>query len=96
MAQSGRDLIDTQEWRTVELTDKELRAAGKALGTIALHRMDGMSDEEREIERGAFAEALLALGVGDELTVRGEVSRERWRRDMEERWPGSYALKMIA
>jgi hypothetical protein len=96
VAQSGRDLIDTQEWRKVELTDDELRAAGQTLGQIVLRRMEGISDDEQLIERGAFAEALLALGVGDELTVRGEVARERWRRDMEERWPGSYALKMTA
>lgn len=80
----------------MELTKEELRSAGKTLEKIVLRRIEGMSDEDKEIERGAFAEALLALGIGGELTVRGEIAREHWRKDMEERWPGSYALKMIA
>jgi len=80
----------------MEPTKEELRSAAKTLEEIALRHMVDMSDDEKIIERGAFAEALLALGVGEELTVRGEISRERWRKDMEDRCPGSYAQKMIA
>lgn len=80
----------------LDLTEEELRSAGETLEEIVLRRMEGMSDDEKDIERGAFAEVLLTLGVAEELTVRGEIAREHWRNDMEERCPGSYAQKMIA
>lgn len=96
MASNGTELTDAREWRGMDLTEKELRSAGETLEEIVLRHMNDMSDEDKEIERGAFAEVLLALGIGEELTVRGEVARECWRQDMEERCPGSYAQKMTA
>jgi hypothetical protein len=80
----------------MDVTEAELRSAGKTIAEIVLRRMDGMSEDEKEIERGAFAEMLLALGISEELTVRGAAAQRRWLENLEETWPGSYAQKMTA
>lgn len=86
MASSNRELADMQDQLTLSLggvrgigvTDRELRSAGATLSDIVVKRLDELSEDEQETERGALGEALLALGIGTELTVDGEIARQRW------------------
>lgn len=63
----------------MDTTLQELREVGKGLADVVVQRLHpSLSQAAVDEERGALVEALLALGVGEEPTVRGAVARHAY------------------
>lgn len=68
--------------RGMDTTQQELREVGKGLADVVVQRLDRSRPVNQDVdpldERGALVEALLALGVGEEPTVRGAIARHAY------------------
>jgi hypothetical protein len=66
----------------MDVTPDELREVGKGLADVVNNRLERTPDDGTTLcpvnERGALVEVLLALGVGVEPTVQGEVARRAY------------------
>jgi hypothetical protein len=80
----GSDLpLNTSGVRGMEVTPGQLRRAGVTLSGVAVRRLEELVSAPavtREYEQGGLVEALLALGVGVEPTVRGAVANHTYTR----------------
>ena len=87
MTTANREISDLQDYmytgtNGTNITEAEVKAAARTLAGITAKQIEKSSDDRAEVEKGCLGEALLALGLTSELSVRGEIARVAWRNDV--------------